>query len=331
MSDEVKMESFDDPWLEDWNSTAMAEPGDGVADGEGVSAQGMTEYDNIGESATKTTIRSYLQSKSFDREVWMTVLHNSATPASADTDGLATVKGFSNYHIYHNGWKAIGYHFVIDTRGVIWAARKMGLIGAHAGPAGNPGSIGVCLVGNFETSDVPTQAQREAFAALHTALCDLYYGGASRRVRFHREFMETACPGKITVEGVTGWVNAYTPGLPPVGASVPIYDAKMSQVGYAIVVGNTSYTPVREAFEHMGFRVDWVEAKKVANLTSPGKTPIPVGGVSGTADKPKAVVDGKLAGACITINGSTHAPVRAIFEAAGYKVEWKNDGVYLSK
>ena len=336
MSEDVKMESFEDPWLEDWTSTESPEPGGEVTDfpivpttPSNINVRGLTQYDNIGESATKDSIRTYLQGKQFDRSVYMTVLHNSATPAS-DDQGLATVKAFSNWHIYHNGWKAIGYHFVIDKWGTIWAGRKMGLLGSHAGPTGNPGSIGVCMTGNFEESDVPTEAQRTALAALHTALCDLYYGGASRRIRFHREFMNTACPGKLTVDQVMGWVNSYAPVTPPAGASVPIYEGTFLR-GYATVVGNTSYTPVRQVFEAMGFKVEWIAAKSVANLTSPGKTPIPVGNISGTDDKPKAVVDGTLAGACISLNGKTYAPVRAIFETAGYLVKWTDDGIGVTK
>lgn len=339
MSDKtaVNAESFTDPWLEDWTSNASPEPDLWTASGdvlpydseEEVSALAISPYDNIGESATKDTIRTYLQGKSFDRAVYMTVLHNSATKASSD-QGLNTVRGFARYHMQNRGWKAIGYHFVIDTKGTIWAGRKMGVTGSHAGSSGNPGSIGVCLIGNFETSDVPTKAQQEALAALHTALCDLYYGGASRRIRFHREFMGTACPGKLTVDQVMGWINAYKPVNPPAGASVPIYEGSALR-GYATVVGNTSYTPVRKVFEEMGFKVDWIEAKKVANLTSPGKTPIPVGNISGTADKPKVIVDGKPAGACINLNGSIYAPVRSVFETSGYIVKWTDDGIGITK
>lgn len=330
MSDNDQM--AEEQWLDDWTASESPEPERGFLPeslfGE-VSAASMSSYDNIGESATADTIRAYLQGKSCNRSVYMTVLHNSATLAS-DDKGLATVKSFARYHMNNRGWKAIGYHFVIDTKGTIWAGRKIGVLGSHAGAKGNPGSIGVCLIGNLETVDKPTEAQKRALASLHASLCDLFYGGASRKIRFHREFMSTACPGKLTVEDVMGWVNQYRPVTPPVGVSVPIFeDGK--PISFATIIGNTSYTPVRTAFENMGFEVEWIESKKVANLTSPGKTPIPIGAVYGTADKPKVFVDGKLAGACIMIGGNTYAPVRAVFEAAGYEVEWKSDGVHISK
>lgn len=324
-------EGIDDPWVDDWTSEESPEPGDHTSvtlrqpDQDAVSAMSMSQYDNIGESATAETIAAYLASKSVDRSLWMTVLHNSATPASAD-QGLATVKSFAVYHMQVRGWKAIGYHFVIDTKGVIWAGRKMSVIGAHAGSAGNPGSIGVCLVGNLETTDRATEAQKRSLAALHIALHDRYYGSAPLRIRFHREFMSTACPGKITQDEVMGWIGQYAP------TSGPKVFLDGAFIANGLLVDGTTYAPLRTTFERAKFDVDWIGAPKfVANLTSPGKTTVPPpASAIGTASKPKIALDGNVIGTGLVVNDVTFAPVRTTFEASGFDVEWKSGSVYIT-
>jgi len=259
--------------LDDWDSDLDAEPGelvpgqsmtivDAMAHSQSflsnsgasvmsVSALSMTTYDDIGLSFDKTTIASWISQVSVARKVKMTVLHNSGTPASSD-QGLATVKSFSDYHVHHNGWKAIGYHWIISTNGTIYAGRKMAYTGAHAGAAGNPESIGVCLVGNFETNDKPTQAQKEAFVALHNALHAKYYGNNPKLVRFHREFVSTECPGKISQDEVMSWFSSV-----PVGDPLhPKVVLDGVNIGKGKVIDNQTYVYIRD-FEKAGYEVKW--------------------------------------------------------------------------
>ena len=326
--DDLTLQGIESPWLDDWQAEESPEPSpeEELRD-DLVSFSSISRYDDIGKSATATTIRDELKGKSISRSLFMTVLHNSATPSSADK-GLATVKSFANYHMNVRGWKAIGYHFVIDKNGVIWFGRKLSVIGSHAGPNGNPGSVGVCLIGNFETTDKPTEAQKNALAALHNALYDLFYGNVKNRIRFHREFMSTGCPGKITQDEVMGWVNAASKPDKPSETTSIFLDGQ--QIGTAVILNGTSYTALRKTFEAAGFKVDWDAKRFVANMTSPGKQPIIVN-VSGTREKPKITVDGKVSGVGTLIGGSTYAPVRSTFEAAGYDVEWKESGILVKK
>jgi hypothetical protein len=220
------------------------------------SAMSLDIYDNIGDSCTKDDISAYLANHKFGRPVNMTVLHNSGTPAGADK-GLATVKSFHEYHVNVRKWKCIGYHFVIDTKGIIWAARKMDYLGAHAGSQGNPNSIGVCLVGNFEAGDKPTQVQKEAFAALHSCLHKQFYGSASNRVRFHREFMSTGCPGNITVDEVMQWISVYGTGVSGGTADKPLVIVNGKSIGSGVVIGGQTFVPVRVVAESLGMDVQW--------------------------------------------------------------------------
>ena len=333
MSDELNTE-IEEVWLTDWKSELDPEPQkeediEFEIDEDGAAVLAMSMYDNIGESATADTIMEYLRNKPISRNLFMTVLHNSATPASADK-GLGTVKSFASYHMLNRGWKAIGYHFVIDTKGVIWAGRKMSVVGSHAGSNGNPGSIGVCLVGNFETGDVPTEKQKEALAKLHIGLAGLFYGNLKSRIRFHREFMNTGCPGKITQDQVMGWVAKYAnPQSVVTGGPVFHLDGKI--IGIGTIINDSAYAPLRQIFEASGFKVDWDAGKFVANLTSPGKSATSPGIAKGTILKPKIYLDGKFIATGALLSGITFAPVRAIFEASGFNVEWKSGDVYLSR
>ena len=165
---------------------------------------GLTRYDRIGEVYTADTIGAEIARQRVERDLNRTVLHHSSSPAGA-YKGLATVKGFSDYHRKSRGWRAIGYHWVVGPDGRIFAGRKMQEVGAHAGPKGNPGSVGVCLVGDFQHGDMPTPAQKAAFAALHEALRAQFYGGSVDHLRFHRDYMATDCPGKLTKADVLAW------------------------------------------------------------------------------------------------------------------------------
>jgi len=221
------------------------------------SVMSLGTYDDIGLSFTKSTIGAYITKTPLSRKVWMTVLHNSATPAMYDK-GLETVKSFNSYHINTNGWKCIGYHWVISTDGTIYAGRKMELTGAHAGTYGNPGSIGVCLVGNIEGSDKVTQAQKESLAALHYALHKTYYDGAAPNIKFHNDkdfHMNTGCPGKITVPEVMDWVNKYgSPGMDKGTATEPLVYVNGTKIGKGKIFEDSTYMKVRD-FEKANFAV----------------------------------------------------------------------------
>lgn len=100
-------------------------------------------------------------------------------------------------HKWHlaNGWAGIGYHYVIRKDGTIERGRPRDTVGAHC-YGENEHSIGVNLVGNFETA-WPTDAQIDAAERLVARLC-LIYGlrPDADTIKGHRDFNATACPGQ---------------------------------------------------------------------------------------------------------------------------------------
>ena len=115
------------------------------------------------------------------------VVHHTALPLS---DGPLEIQ---QLHMAQRGFADIGYHYVIDPAGRIYAGRAIDVRGAHTGGQ-NYGKIGIVLMGNFEV-DEPTEAQLDSLIALSRCLAQEY---AIEHIAGHRNFQpgETVCPGK---------------------------------------------------------------------------------------------------------------------------------------
>lgn len=276
----------------------------------GVEMSSLGAYDIIGVVLTENTIEDYVRNHPFSRNVYMTVVHNSATPMSAYA-GINTVKGFYNYHVHNRGWKSIGYHWVIGPDGKIFGARKMEWMGSHAGSNGNPGSVGVCLVGNFETSDKPTEKAKKSLIALHNALDKYRYGNKGiSGVRVHYEFMSTACPG-ITKAEIQGWFTE--------PKERPFIYLNGEKIGEGFIVEGRAYVPVRIIAEGCGLNVNWNAAEYKVELT---KEVISSDAVTILDKNPEVYLDGKKIGEGFIVNGITYVPVRIVAESCGLKVQW---------
>jgi hypothetical protein len=60
------------------------------------------------------------------------------------------VTSYQNLHMDKNDWNDIGYNFLIGEDGNVYEGRGWDSVGAHA-PGYNTQSIGVCLIGNFNS------------------------------------------------------------------------------------------------------------------------------------------------------------------------------------
>ena len=116
------------------------------------------------------------------------VIHHSAFYKE---NGLATVHEVQRLHRHDRGWADVGYHFMVDAGGLIYAGRSLSVRGAHT--AGhNTGSAGVCLMGDFRYH-APTMAQWDAFIVLSRWLAgELQLTHLAGHSQFNAG---TACPG----------------------------------------------------------------------------------------------------------------------------------------
>jgi N-acetyl-anhydromuramyl-L-alanine amidase AmpD len=109
------------------------------------------------------------------------------------------------WHVEDNGWKDIGYHFLIDRDGTVAKGRPIEQVGAHT-MGRNTGSIGISLFGGhgsaangkFEYSF--TELQDAALHALIVRLMAIY---KIAKVSGHNQYAAKACPGFY----VPGWLG----------------------------------------------------------------------------------------------------------------------------
>lgn len=68
-----------------------------------------------------------------------------------DTPYETTVESIRKYHI-SQGWKDIGYHYLIDYKGVLHNGRRVSFPGAHC-KGHNAHSIGIAYIGKEATDE----------------------------------------------------------------------------------------------------------------------------------------------------------------------------------
>ena len=118
------------------------------------------------------------------------VIHCSATKPRMDI-GLTEIR---KWHVQDNGWRDVGYHYIIRRNGEVELGRSIRDTGAHA--AGyNHKSVSVCMVGGMAEDN---SAENNFTAQQWTALLDLVkqikvdYPEAN--VIGHNEISEKECP-----------------------------------------------------------------------------------------------------------------------------------------
>ena len=123
------------------------------------------------------------------------IIHCAATPEGKDY----TVEQIRQWHTSPkpkgNGWKDIGYHFVIYRDGSVHPGRPIDQIGAHTSGY-NANSIGICYIGGCAKDgktpkDTRTTEQKAAMVKLVTELRRRFPNAS---VHGHNEFANKACP-----------------------------------------------------------------------------------------------------------------------------------------
>jgi hypothetical protein len=124
----------------------------------------------------------------------ITVHHDGMPLASLRTTGdiAARIEQIRTSHVYGRGWADIGYHYVIDPTGRVWAGRSTQYQGAHVKDQ-NENNLGVLVLGNFDLQQ-PTPAARQALDRFIVNQMQRY-NIPMASVRTHRERAPTECPG----------------------------------------------------------------------------------------------------------------------------------------
>lgn len=129
------------------------------------------------------------------RKIDKIIIHCAATPEGKDF----TVQQIRQWHTAPkpkgNGWRDIGYHFVIYRDGSVHVGRPIEQSGAHTS-GHNAHSIGICYIGGCAADgktpkDTRTEAQKAALVRLVRELRSQFPGAT---VHGHNEFAAKACP-----------------------------------------------------------------------------------------------------------------------------------------
>lgn len=109
------------------------------------------------------------------------------------SDKVAEIR---RWHVQDNGWRDIGYHWLIDRDGTILPGRPEEKAGAHT-RGQNMESIGICLIGGHGGSASDSFADNFTVAqetALRGLIADLQEQHPGATVHGHNEFSAKACP-----------------------------------------------------------------------------------------------------------------------------------------
>jgi len=124
----------------------------------------------------------------------ITVHHEGWTPVDFVEAGATArrLESIRKSHLDRMHAGDIGYHYIIDRAGRIWAGRDVRYQGAHVRHH-NPNNLGIMLLGNFNRQR-PTSRQ---LGALESMLGNLMrrHRVAMSRLHTHRELNPTSCPG----------------------------------------------------------------------------------------------------------------------------------------
>lgn len=121
------------------------------------------------------------------------IIHHSLT-ADGQTVSMDAIR---KYHIETLGWADIGYHYLLElvsSHYEIFVGRMWNEQGAHClGGGMNKQSLGICVVGNYDETDLPQPAfdLLVRFVKAQMALHNI----PKENVKRHSDYDPKTCPG----------------------------------------------------------------------------------------------------------------------------------------
>jgi hypothetical protein len=217
------------------------------------------------------------------------VHHTAGSNDYTPQQSAAIVRGIEIYHVQGNGWNDIGYNLLVDKYGQVFEGRYGGVdravIGAHA-LGFNAGSVGVAVLGDYGTAQVPA-ASKSALERVLAWRLDLAHidprstltwisGGNPRFpagipvflrvIAGHRDTNFTDCPGdnlyallpQIAQDvAQLGGPKIYDPAVAANGEGQVRFTARLStSQPWSVTVTGSSGTAVAQG-TGSGTSVDW--------------------------------------------------------------------------
>jgi N-acetylmuramoyl-L-alanine amidase CwlA len=150
--------------------------------------------------------RDYIKDYNFGRKIDKIVIHHTWKPRSADWEGHKTMLAVQGYYRNTKKWKS-GPHLFIAPDG-IWLSTPLNQSGIHAGWRGNPKSIGIEVVGDYDRKVWQGEIKKNAIAAMKLLMIKL--GLDTQAIKFHNDYSSKSCPGyAITKAWIAKELNLY--------------------------------------------------------------------------------------------------------------------------
>ncbi|MFD7629596.1 N-acetylmuramoyl-L-alanine amidase, partial [Streptomyces sp. NPDC059851] len=184
-------------------------------------------------------------------------VHHTADAQPYDcTQSAAIVQGIHVYHVKTNGWRDLGYNFLVDKCGTIFEGRQGGVdqpvLGAHT-YGWNSESAGIAVLGDHSTAGIPQAAQTaisriaaykhgqydgdmNGTATLTAGATQTNFFGASytqgqtysfKALSGHRDGFNTQCPG----DALYAQLDAIRTSGPAAQLKVATVNGKAAQPG----------------------------------------------------------------------------------------------------
>ena len=123
------------------------------------------------------------------RTITLIIIHCSAVRPN-QTSNAAQIDQWHK----KQGWKCIGYHYVIRRDGSIEQGRPESMVGAHC-LNHNQHSISICYEGGLDANGKPADTRTEAQKrSMHTLLKQLKAKYPKALIMGHNVFANKACP-----------------------------------------------------------------------------------------------------------------------------------------
>ena len=119
------------------------------------------------------------------------IIHCAATEEGRNF----TVENIRRWHVQGNGWKDIGYHYLISLEGGIHQGRPIDQAGAHC-KNHNQRTIGICYVGGLDDNKKPkdTRTLRQVAAIRQLVQSLKVCFPTIKKVSGHYMYDNKACP-----------------------------------------------------------------------------------------------------------------------------------------
>ncbi|MFJ7159537.1 N-acetylmuramoyl-L-alanine amidase [Streptomyces sp. NPDC101118] len=198
------------------------------------------------------------EAPTYGTEVKVAFVHHTAQNNDYScADSAAIMRGLHTLHVKTNGWKDLGYNFIVDKCGTVFEGRKGGVdlpvVGAQT-YGFNTDTTGIAVIGSYTDVDAPAAAKTAVARVAAWKLGQYKYDPAGsttvkavinngkytagtdvtfQRISGHRDGFATECPG-TTLYGQLPALRTWAAG--------PVAGLAVSSVSGAGKSGSTYYT-----------------------------------------------------------------------------------------